>query len=199
MDVTPSTMEYTCRLRKVGRRPLNLAPPRNTLTWLTWTLIAPHCAGSSLHLNLSFSLLPEGLKKLGYKTHAVGKWCDTHAQSPAERRWLTVAFLTSVRRHLGQNLLATLPTARGFDTFYGYWSGAEDYYAHTTHNGYDFAENENTCFAANGSYSTPLLAQRAVEIIEASSADEPFFMYTSPLSSPTTSLGACAPPPDRPW
>ena len=108
-------------------------------------------APSPLRLNLSYTLLPAGLKKLGYDTHAVGKW------------------------HLGQNVLAALPTARGFDSFYGYWSGAEDYYTHSCHGGYDFAEDTRTCFEANGSYSTPLLAKRAVDIIDKSEA--PLFLY----------------------
>ena len=63
----------------------------------------PFGQGSALRLNLSYTLLPRYLQRHGYATHAVGKW------------------------HLGQNELAALPTARGFDTHYGYWAGAEDY------------------------------------------------------------------------
>ena len=70
----------------------------------------PFSQGSALRLNLSYTLLPRYLQRLGYATHAVGKW------------------------HLGQNELAALPTGRGFDTHYGYWAGAEDYVTCAAHN-----------------------------------------------------------------
>ena len=70
----------------------------------------PFGQGSALRLNLSYTLLPRYLQRHGYATHAVGKW------------------------HLGQNELAALPTARGFDTHYGYWAGAEDYVACAAYN-----------------------------------------------------------------
>ena len=126
---------------------------------------------AELRLNLTYTLLPGYLKRLGYETHAVGKW------------------------HIGENELAALPTGRGFDSYYGYWGGAEDYYTHSTGyhaNGepvYDFADGTRTCFEANGTYSTYLLAARAVEIIETAGA-APFFMYLAfqnvhwPLQAP---------------
>ena len=55
-------------------------------------------------LTLNRTLIPEALKELGYKTHIIGKW------------------------HLGHCNKAYLPLSRGFDTHYGYWEGAEDYY-----------------------------------------------------------------------
>lgn len=56
----------------------------------------PFAPGTALRLNLSYTLLPSYLKRCcGYSTHMVGKW------------------------HLGQNVLASLPTGRGFDTFLG--------------------------------------------------------------------------------
>ena len=113
----------------------------------------PFAQGSALRLNLSYTLLPAHLKKLGYETHAVGKW------------------------HLGQNELAALPTGRGFDSYYGYWCGAEDYIDHSTTGAYDFADGTRTCWEVNGTYSTYAFASRAVALIEASRRDVPFFLY----------------------
>ena len=78
----------------------------------------PFSQATPLRLNLSYTLLPSFLKSCcGHATHMVGKW------------------------HLGQNVLASLPTGRGFETYLGYWSGAEDYYTHTTKGNYDFNDD----------------------------------------------------------
>lgn len=62
--------------------------------------------GEPWGLPLDLELLPQYLKKLGYSTHAVGKW------------------------HLGMFNDAYLPLQRGFDTFLGYTNGFIDYYNH---------------------------------------------------------------------
>ena len=55
-------------------------------------------------LTLNVTVLPEVLKRNGYRTHLIGKW------------------------HLGHCNKKYLPLSRGFDTHYGFWQGAEDYY-----------------------------------------------------------------------
>lgn len=57
-------------------------------------------------LPLNETLLPEHLNKLGYVSHAVGKW------------------------HLGYFKKLYTPTYRGFKSFYGFWNGYQDYYSH---------------------------------------------------------------------
>ncbi|XP_046571435.1 arylsulfatase B-like [Haliotis rubra] len=52
-------------------------------------------------------LMSEDLRQHGYSTHLVGKW------------------------HLGFCKWACTPTYRGFDSFFGYYSGALDYYSKT--------------------------------------------------------------------
>ena len=116
----------------------------------------PFRQGTPLRLNLSYSLLPQYLRRCcNYSSHMVGKW------------------------HLGQNVLAALPTGRGFETYLGYWSGAEDYVTHDTLGAYDFnddARHEAGSAAAevtlrpavelNGTYSTAAMTARAVRVIE---------------------------------
>ena len=126
----------------------------------------PFQQGTALRLHLNYTLLPAYLKQLGYRTHMVGKW------------------------HLGQNVLAALPTGRGFDSYFGYWSGAEDYFTHDCRGAYDLADGVRTAFEFNNSYSTFLWTQKAVEVVEQSDAAEPFFLYLAyqnihwPLEAP---------------
>ncbi|XP_063593492.1 arylsulfatase J-like [Penaeus indicus] len=63
-----------------------------------------HTPLSPTGLNTSMTLLPQRLRNLGYRTHLVGKW------------------------HLGYCNKAYTPTARGFDSFYGFYLGSQDYY-----------------------------------------------------------------------
>ncbi|EEC11891.1 arylsulfatase B precursor, putative, partial [Ixodes scapularis] len=58
-------------------------------------------------LPLYLKVMPEFFKDMGYETHMIGKW------------------------HLGYFRKEYTPTYRGFDSFYGYYNGAEDYYNHS--------------------------------------------------------------------
>ena len=131
-------------------------------------------------LDASYTLLPRYLKRAAnYSCHAVGKW------------------------HLGANALNATPTGRGFDSHLGYWSGAEDYTAHTVgvtvgpsknHMVYDFQDGLTPRVDLNGSWSTEVLASRAVGVIAAQAAlgagAPPLFLYLAfqnvhwPLEAP---------------
>lgn len=102
---------------------------------------------------LNRQYLPQELKKLGYATHAVGKW------------------------HLGFCNLNCTPTYRGFDSFFGYYNGQEDYYSREVLNGYDFRENNTLCTKQNGTYSTYVYQARVREIISSHDLDTPLFLY----------------------
>lgn len=69
-------------------------------------------------LTLNYTLLPQELKAYGYDTHMVGKW------------------------HLGYCKREFLPTQRGFDTFYGFWKGFEDYYTKERFGKRDFKDGD---------------------------------------------------------
>lgn len=132
---------------------------------------------------LRFTFLPEILQRLGYKTHMIGKW------------------------HVGYCNVSYVPTGRGFDSFYGYYMGAEDYYTHIYDNlqrtdypehfqGLDFWDDLKPVYK-NGVYSTEIYANKSIEIIRSHNASKPFFLYYAfqsvhyPLQVPSHYLGPC--------
>lgn len=64
----------------------------------------PITAGENRFLPQNLLTLPEALQSLGYTTHLIGKW------------------------HLGASYKNVTPTARGFDTHFGYWHGYIGYF-----------------------------------------------------------------------
>ena len=116
----------------------------------------------------NISTLAEELRGVGYSTQAVGKW------------------------HLGFCHKDYLPTSRGFDHHYGYWTGSQDYYKHINQNfgGYDFRDDLAVDYGAKGVYSSVLYEKRAVQLIESHDQSKPLFLYLafqsphSPLQAP---------------
>ncbi|XP_022097133.1 arylsulfatase B-like [Acanthaster planci] len=108
--------------------------------------------------------LPTKLKEVGYSTHAIGKW------------------------HLGFCHRACLPTSRGFDTFFGLYTGGGDHWyynrsmeSHRHVSGHDLhddtTEELKNVRQYDGIYSAELFTSRAQKIIKQHRRDRPFFLY----------------------
>jgi arylsulfatase A-like enzyme len=123
-------------------------------------------------LDLKYQTLPQALKDAGYQTWMCGKW------------------------HLGgdrENSLSGpeyLPTARGFDHHYGLLGGAVDYNTHMKPRSQDLDWWRNGKPAEEKGYSTDLLANEAIGLIQKRDSNRPFFLYLAfnaihgPISAP---------------
>lgn len=112
-------------------------------------------------LTTSVPLLAEEMSRLGYSTHALGKW------------------------HLGYCNWSYTPTARGFDSFSGFYLGSQDHYTHTawvnTHaEGFDYRANSTPDWDARNRYSSKLLADDVVEVLDHHAGqNRPLFLYVA--------------------
>ncbi|XP_043483338.1 arylsulfatase B-like [Leptopilina heterotoma] len=118
-------------------------------------------------LPLTEKLLPEYLREVGYKTHAVGKW------------------------HLGFYRKDYTPCYRGFDSHFGYWNGLQDYYSHIVqstlekYRGFDMRRNMSVAWDTAGKYSTDLFTEEAIRQIDEHNQRDPMFMYLAHLAPHT--------------
>lgn len=104
-------------------------------------------------LPLDDPTLAEKLKEAGYDTHMVGKW------------------------HLGFYKADYLPTNRGFDSYFGYLGGSEDYYTHEVEGGLDLRDNLDPVFNLSGVYSAFPFTQRAIDVVKKHDKSKPLFLY----------------------
>ncbi|XP_066985391.1 arylsulfatase B-like [Macrobrachium rosenbergii] len=126
---------------------------------------------------LRAKMLPQYLKSVGYETHAIGKW------------------------HLGFCSWDYTPLKRGFDTFYGFYTGASDHFTHKRatplkgekENSMEFLDLRNNTEpddTKSGHYSTHLFGSVAEDIVRSRNPKDPMFMYLafqsvhSPLQVP---------------
>jgi len=122
-------------------------------------------------LPLHFTTLPQKLKEAGYSTHMVGKW------------------------HLGFFKWPYTPTYRGFDSFYGLYTGQADHFTYLNRGFRDLRDNKKPVKGKRGVYSTRLFAEQAKNIIQSHNASSPLFLYLpflnvhGPLQAPQKYVG----------
>ncbi|XP_042144452.1 arylsulfatase B-like [Ixodes scapularis] len=110
-------------------------------------------------LPLEYTLMPEHFRRLGYKTHMVGKW------------------------HLGYYDKKYVPLRRGFDTFFGFYNPSLDYFnqnfTEATHTGHDFRSGEEIYREKNPQYSTYYCTNKTIELIRRHKKSTPLFLFLS--------------------
>ncbi|XP_014775592.1 arylsulfatase B [Octopus bimaculoides] len=106
-------------------------------------------------LPLDSPTLADKMRESGYSTHIVGKW------------------------HLGFYKKECLPTNRGFDSYFGYLTGSEDYYTHRHCDGFCGFDLRNNLEPVrnNTEYSAFLFAKKAINVIENHDSSKPLFLY----------------------
>jgi arylsulfatase A-like enzyme len=102
-------------------------------------------------LPLAERTLPQALQEAGYATVITGKW------------------------HLGHFDPAYLPTRRGFGQQYGHYNGAIDYFTHMRDGGLDWHRSDQALIEEG--YSTHLIAQEAIRVLESHDLTSPLFLY----------------------
>ena len=126
--------------------------------------------GEPWGLPLDETTLPQILKEFNYSTHAVGKW------------------------HQGMHKWAFTPVYRGFDDFFGFYLGAQDYFSHRyglgkVDDGFDLRSDyydkdgkfvDELRYDLDGRYSTELYSEHTVNLLKKmASQEDPFFIYLS--------------------
>ena len=129
-------------------------------TGLQHSVIHP---GEPHGLPLDETIIPQILKEYNYSTHIVGKW------------------------HLGMHKYSFTPVARGFDDFFGYYLGCQNYDTHMRGSGYDLRFNtldksgkvvDDVRYDLKGLYSAELYAEYVGDLFgKIKTEGNPFFLY----------------------
>ena len=119
---------------------------------------------STIGLPLQDETLADLLRRAGYATHATGKW------------------------HVGHSKWEQTPTWRGFDSFFGFYGGGEDYFTHGQGGYYDLrwdkrSDCDESCSEIVnevGNYSTHVFVREAIHRIHEhvdAGLEQPLFLY----------------------
>ncbi|XP_055353930.1 arylsulfatase B-like isoform X2 [Paramacrobiotus metropolitanus] len=121
--------------------------------------------GERRGIPLTEKLMPQYFKELGYSTHMIGKW------------------------HVGYAAPEMTPTFRGFDSFFGYYSGFIDYFTHRAYtsnnkfgNGFDLWDNLTEARNYAGQYLTDIFTEKTVQRIMEHDFNTPLFLYIAHMA-----------------
>ena len=114
-------------------------------------------------LPLRYKIMPEYLKDAGFQTALSGKW------------------------HLGMFSDEYLPLNRGFDSTYGHLGGGIGYFDHALSGRMDWHRNGEVLH--EDGYSTTLIANEAIRLIENADESTPIFLYVA-FNAPHTPIEA---------
>ena len=115
-------------------------------------VLRPFGKNSKKSLPLDQKTLPQYFRDRNYRTYLVGKWHLGHARRPY------------------------LPTARGFEHFYGHVTGGIGFWDKVHGGGYDWQRNGKT--VRDGGYATHLIADEATRLLR-ENTDQPFLMFAN--------------------
>ena len=104
-------------------------------------------------LPLEETLLPEYLGRFGYQSVMSGKW------------------------HLGHYVPDYFPSSRGFESYYGHVTGGVGYWDHNHGGGHDW-QRDGVTLREDG-YTTHLIADEAIRLIEERDEARPLFLYVA--------------------
>lgn len=116
-------------------------------------ILNPLSKNNPTGLPLEETTLANALGSAGYQTALTGKW------------------------HLGARNRAYHPNNRGFDHFYGNLTGGVGYFDKVHGGGYDWQRNGKT--VRDDHYATRLIANEAIDVIEARDTEKPLFLYVA--------------------
>ena len=157
-----------------------------------------HATNNTRGTDLSEHLMPQTFKAAGYQTYMCGKW---HLGGSDKNNHLTIVNGRSTR--IIQEGLQYAPFNRGFDSHYGQYSGAIDYFTHHSADAESLdvpdwwlngvqqdGPGEHTDSQATGGWAPNLLADKAISHIQNRDPGKPMYLHLAfnsihgPVSAP---------------
>jgi len=167
-------------------------------TMLTGRNPIRHATNNTRGTDLSEHLMPQTFKSAGYQTFMCGKW-----HMGGSDKNLHHTLVNGVNTRIIQEGLQYAPFNRGFDSHYGQYSGAIDYYTHHSAEAESLdipdwwlngvqqdGPSEHTDSQGTGGWSPNLLADKAIAHIQNRNPSQPFYLHLAfnsihgPVSAP---------------